>query len=52
MSRVDIGYLLLALMTLAALAVVYFSQRYNRYERAVRHGQRNAKRVWKPFWMR
>ena len=51
MNRLDIGYLLLGFMTLAVLVIVFLSQRYTRYERALRHGQRNAKPVWKPFWM-
>ena len=51
MNRLDIGYFLLGSLTVAIVAVVYLSQRYSRYLRAVRHGQRNAKPVWKPFWM-
>jgi len=50
-NRLDIGYFLLGSLTVAIVAVVYLSQRYSRYLRAVRHGQRNAKPVWKPFWM-
>ena len=50
-NRVDIAYILLCLMAGTAIAVACLTYRYSRYARALRHGQRRAKPVWKPFWM-
>jgi hypothetical protein len=51
MTRLDIAYLLVALLVGAVIVVVILSRRFSRYQRAVRHGQRDAPPVWHPFWM-
>ena len=51
MSRLELAYLLVALLIGGATAIVVLSYRYSRYLRAVRHGARNRAPVWRPFWM-
>jgi len=51
MTRLDFAYLLAALLIGAVIVVVILSRRFSRYQRAIRHGQRDAAPVWRPFWM-
>ena len=49
-STTTIFYLAGAALLLA-VAVVWLSLRYLRYERRLARGRRKLKPVWKPFWM-
>jgi len=51
MTRLEIAYALVALLLATAAAVWILSYRFSRYQRALRHGQRDAAPVWHPFWM-
>lgn len=51
MSRELLAYLILALLIASAVAVVHSSRRFLHYRRSVTRGNRDAKPVWKPFWL-
>ena len=51
MSRELIAYLIVALLVASAIAVTHYSRRFMHYRRSVLRGNRNAKPVWKPFWL-
>ena len=51
MTRVELAYLLLALLVATLAAVVILSYRFTRYQRALRQGHRDVAPVWRPFWM-
>ena len=51
MSRLDLAYLLVALLLAAVSAVWVLSYRFRRYQRAIRQGHRDTPRVWHPFWL-
>ena len=51
MSRAEIAYLIIVLLVAFGVAVAVLSRRFALYRRAVSRGQRDAKPVWKPFWM-
>ena len=48
--RVEIAYLLIALMAAGMASVIVLSWRYNRYRARVMRGHHD-KPVWKPFWL-
>jgi len=43
--------LLLFLLVAAGATILHFSFRFVRYQHAVRNGKRDARPVWRPFWM-
>ena len=51
MSRLDLAYLMLFLMIALGATIWYLSHRFARYQHDVRHGKRDARPVWRPFWM-
>ena len=51
MSRADIAYLILALLIAGCVAIVVLSRRFTQYQRSILRGNREAKPVWKPFWL-
>ncbi len=51
MSRLELAYLLIALLVGAMTTMAVLSYRYVQYQRAIRHGRRDHRPVWQPFWM-
>jgi len=51
MSRLDTGYLLMFVVFAGIFACWLMTHRFTKYERSVRRGNKNAKPVWRPFWM-
>ena len=51
MSRLDTGYLLMFVVFAGIFACWLLTHRFTKYERSVRRGNKNAKPVWRPFWM-
>ena len=51
MSREFIAYVIVALLIAAAIAVAHYSRRFQQYRQSVMRGNRDAKPVWKPFWL-
>jgi len=50
-SRYIFAYAIIILLIACVAVVVVLSRRFNRYEEALRRGNHDAKRVWKPFWI-
>ena len=51
MSRADLALIILLTVILSIAAVSYLTLRYMKYRRALAHGRRHVKPVWRPFWM-
>ena len=51
MNRLEIAYLLIALMVAVSTAIGVFSCRFMAYQRDLLRGRRRERPVRKPFWM-
>jgi len=51
MTSIEIGAVVAAVVAILVAPIVILTVRYQRYEDRRARGHRNAKPVWKPFWM-